>query len=341
MPAEGPRPRTKPGSSRVSLACVPCRTRHIRCDATRPYCRRCSSQGNDCHYEKSRRGGLAREALAARRSRETGDASFSGSGDLIGSPASRGEPPERGEVWAVQTSIPVLTEDSGSMWEQRETSALLVQQAPSFDTPRSLHLSSELVADPLIDLYYEHFHGFHPCVLPRRHLQGFLRDPTRRASLEPLISVIRFIGSIYGRSNDSPVLKEQARKLNSDSKAPVNPVQGAFLAQSRLLLSIALYWSTDMEESRSTLDRAIRGAFDLEMHRQDFATNNGGGDRALEESWRRTWWQMYTVDAYYAAIKRSTNFLVQEEETTVDLPCEEMEYESGVSTSAVVPLSLT
>ena len=330
MPPEESHRRAKPGSSRVSLACLPCRSRHIRCDATRPRCRRCLSRGKECHYEKSRRGGLDRETLAARRTQNSRAATPPGSSpsvELLQSQDEGSAQPQAVsgvELWAS------LSLDGSSASGPIPTSVSDDVQPTSSDVLDYLHLPEE---DPLIDLYYDHFHRFHPVVLPRRNLKALLQDTKQRAGLEPLISVIRFIGSIYNQSRDTSDLKHHARQCISGPQLPSDSAARAFLAQSRLLLSIALYWSTEREESRSVMDVAIEDAIDLGIHRQEFASENGGGDPVLEESWRRTWWQLYIVDAYYAAIKRSTTFMAREVETTVDLPCEEKEYESGVRMS--------
>ncbi len=69
----------------------------------------------------------------------------------------------------------------------------------------------------------------------------------------------------------------------------------------------------------------------LAMFRRQFAIENGEGCPALQESWRRTWWQIYIVDCFYAAIQRNISFPTRDITATVDLPCEESEYESGVS----------
>ncbi|KAI0454871.1 hypothetical protein F5B21DRAFT_514399 [Xylaria acuta] len=47
--------RSKAGI-RVSLACVQCRSKHVKCDATQPACGRCIGEGKPCYYAKSRRG---------------------------------------------------------------------------------------------------------------------------------------------------------------------------------------------------------------------------------------------------------------------------------------------
>ena len=44
------------GGVRVSLACIPCRSKHIKCDATLPACQRCTLDQKPCYYSKSRRG---------------------------------------------------------------------------------------------------------------------------------------------------------------------------------------------------------------------------------------------------------------------------------------------
>jgi hypothetical protein len=54
---------------RVVLACINCRSRHVKCDATQPICNRCKRDGKECDYQKSRRGGLDKAALARRKLR--------------------------------------------------------------------------------------------------------------------------------------------------------------------------------------------------------------------------------------------------------------------------------
>lgn len=322
--------RAKVSAPRVSLACVPCRNRHIKCDATRPCCRRCSSEGRECYYAKSRRGGLDRAALAARRGR--------GGAQVVASPASTPvtsgqEPPykpptpERRELGNDSLSVG----GRSSSLEAGGNAAFPLQHSTLFSMSTIVHSSPADAAaeDPLVDLYYEHFHAFHPCVLPRQHIKTFMDDASKKASLEPLISVIRFIGSIFGRPDQSGQLKDHARRSTRDT--PITPLARAFMVQARLLLSIALYWSCDRSESREVMDSAFWAASDLGMFRREFATENGEGDPVLEESWRRTWWQVYIVDAYFAVITRTPTFLAHGVETTVNLPCEENEYESGVS----------
>jgi hypothetical protein len=180
----------------------------------------------------------------------------------------------------------------------------------------------------LIGLYYRKFHGLHPCALPQRYLQSLWNNAAYQTELEPLIAVMQFIGSLYGPSEQSPALKDAVGSAISDTSV-TSP--SPFLVQTHLLYAVTLYWCNERPESRRELDSAIRMAVDLGMFRQEYATENSHGDPVLAESWRRTWWQIYIVDAYIAAIQRTPNFATRDIEVDVELPCEEDEYASEVS----------
>ncbi|KFY29865.1 hypothetical protein V494_08424 [Pseudogymnoascus sp. VKM F-4513 (FW-928)] len=136
---------------------------------------------------------------------------------------------------------------------------------------------------------------------------------------------MRFVGSLYAYSNQSSQLRERVTIAMEEAK----DLQCPFMAQCHLLYSIALYWCGAELHSRDEMDTAIRIALDLAMNRCQFAAENGNGDPILEESWRRTWWQIYIVDANYAAMKRTSTFPTLKVEITTELPCEEHEYASG------------
>jgi hypothetical protein len=106
--------------------------------------------------------------------------------------------------------------------------------------------------------------------------------------------------------------------------------------QCRLLYSIALFWSNFRAEADKEIETAKDIALALGMHRQEFATANGYGDDILVESWRRTWWMLYIIDAYYAGTLGTMNLKVFHIEASVELPCEDYEYKSGVSRSLKV-----
>jgi|SRR6266498_3840892 len=72
-------------------------------------------------------------------------------------------------------------------------------------------------------------------------------------------------------------------------------------------------------------------ALDIGMHLREFAILHGNGDQVLEECWRRTWWQIYINDMYVASSSHFLTWKTSSVVTTVELPCEEHEYESRVS----------
>ncbi|EFY94996.1 Zn(2)-Cys(6) zinc finger domain protein [Metarhizium robertsii] len=313
----------KVGASRVSVACLPCRTRHIRCDATKPICKRCEEDGKECNYAKSRRGGLDRAALAARRERLAKQSSTSPQHDPGRVAADLQQPLPLGSG----SSIPVFPEcfpdASASFFDascQDSPRANLVDASTLFD--------SDLESDPFIDLYYKCFHTFHPLVLPRHRLQVYSRDATKSERIKPVVSGIRYIGSLYARSDQSGQLAAKAASDIADARAASSPCP--FLCQAQLLYSIVLFWSSDRPQSQTHLDDAIDAATLLGMSRQEFADAHSDGDAVLAESWRRTWWQLYIVDSHYAAIRRDTEFRTRDIPATADLPCEEQEYNAGV-----------
>lgn len=152
-----------------------------------------------------------------------------------------------------------------------------------------------------------------------------LETPLNHPRLELLLSVMHSIGSLYG--SFSPRRQE---KIAHRISTGIDTVQDAFSVQCLLLNSIALYWCGQEESSREEMDDAIRIALSLSIHSCSFATAHGLENPVLEESWRRTWWQLCIVDAYYAAMLHQTSPLMRRLDITTALPCEESEYEAGV-----------
>ncbi|KAI6351969.1 hypothetical protein MCOR25_009632, partial [Pyricularia grisea] len=285
---------------RSSLACTTCRERHVRCDGIRPRCTRCSSEARVCEYTPSRRGGLTRAELAARRAAKDRGSSSTVEGRCCDG---AGKLPRRRIAAATATVT--------------EAAAIVATASPS-------------PPDPLVDLYYRHFHRHHPFLLPQRCMTDLLSNKARRDELEPLLASIRFIGSLYAKSEQATELGESVR-LAIQARGDLNPDPA--LAQCRLLYSIATYWCGDRDTGRREIDAALGIAIGLGMHRREFALENsgspGGEDPVLAESLRRTWWSIYMVDAWYAAIRKTPTFATRDVHVTADLPCEERDYESG------------
>lgn len=292
---------TKKKATRSSLACLPCRSRHMKCDGNKPSCTRCIEAAKQCDYTRSRRGGLDREALAERRKRLAAANSISDQ-----------------TLSSIQESHNSISENVSNNY-----SSLLDAVDETFIAPPSSHIVN-IEDDGLVHSYYDNFHSFHPFLLPRRYMVKLYRDPNRQSSLTPLIATMRFVGHIYSSQEWDLGLKNHLEVCFRET-SPTDPV----IVQSRLLYSIALFWYDYKTEAASQIEAATQLAIDLGMFRREFATEHGAGDPVLEECWRRTWWMLYILEVFYAGTLGTKTFKAVDVEATVDLPCEEREYESG------------
>ena len=288
--------------ARVSLACIQCRGRHVRCDAAKPTCSRCRSHGTACFYQKSRRGGLDRATLSSRRA--------------------QAQRPQEPSVPDAETFIvDALTEGT----------ILLPDGVSASDSPPLLAETSEVISEQLLQLYYANFHPAQPFVLPFHHLKQKLNT----GLLRQLAAVMQYIGSLYASTVPSEPLKEQARQALEE----IPPQSSGYEVQALMLYGIALYWIDEQDDGLRIFDKAVSKALEMGMHRRDYALLYGHGEKILEESWRRTWWYLYHTDFNFAALKHMEQFRTSNITTDVDLPCEEHEYESGVSFHSCHPSS--
>ncbi|KAL7929246.1 hypothetical protein V8C35DRAFT_199394 [Trichoderma chlorosporum] len=289
--------------TRSSLACLACRSRHVKCDGKRPRCNRCDISGRMCTY------------AALTRLRQLAAAEDRLVGNLIraSGPPAIPEARQEQEVDACLNAIVVDTTQA-SMPERYDQAPLEVPAA---------HVRS-FVDEILIDVYYKNFHKLHPLVVPKRHLIKLCEDSDNQLRLRPLIAVMRLIGHLYG-SREWPYSLQDAIKTCFSQASQTNP----FMVQCRLLYCIALFWYGYKSEAKNEMEMAAQLAIELEMFRCQFASEQGGGDLVLRECWRRTWWMLYIVNGYYAGTTGTLEFELIDVEATVELPCEEFEYESG------------
>lgn len=180
----------------------------------------------------------------------------------------------------------------------------------------------------LLNLYYDYFHAAHPCVLPRPYLDLLLGRDTHQL----LSRVICYIGSLFSASISSEERKEDVQSALAGIRTRAQPITG-FDVQVVLLYSVAIYWSNEPDNGTALLDEAIQMAVEIGMNRKEFATRHGDNNPVLEESWRRTWWLFYITDAHIAGSTHVFPFRTSSIDKTVNLPCEEHEYEVGVMKS--------
>jgi hypothetical protein len=101
-----------------------------------------------------------------------------------------------------------------------------------------------------------------------------------------------------------------------------------------LILTIGLDGYRYQEKALQILVDAQELALEFGMNKREFAFINGNGSELLEESWRRTWWEMYIVDGMIAGVHQKSTFPMKDIPADVGLPCEERDYVSGVSREA-------
>lgn len=177
----------------------------------------------------------------------------------------------------------------------------------------------------LLDLYYEFFHSAHPCTLPRRFLVHRLVD----SELHLLVKVIYYIGSLFAPPARATGRQDAIKSALNDFQYGVRAPNG-FDVQAVLLYSIAVYWQNDPNAGAALLEQSVHMAITLGMHLKEFAVSHSQGDAVVEESLRRTWWQIFITDVHIAGSAHTFSFRTCGVDMTVDLPCEENEYEAGV-----------
>lgn len=184
----------------------------------------------------------------------------------------------------------------------------------------------------LLDLYYEYFHPSHPFVLPQPALQAKLTASDDLASLRLLANAMQYIGSYYR----DPIARQHSLReaiYNFDS------VVDGFVVQATLLMSLAESMCDEGEEAQKLLSRALTQAQLIGMNTKHFADAEVEADPVLAESWRRTWWMIYIVDANYCIIRGDYKMAISSAETSVDLPCEDENYNRLVRSKILLLLT--
>lgn len=177
----------------------------------------------------------------------------------------------------------------------------------------------------LMQLFYAYFHSAHPFCLPPAYL-----IKTSAHQLTALLPVMRYIASFFARTAPTETFAREAENALFGTAHP--PPQDAFTVQALLLFAIGLHSDNDQERAAQVKDIAADLALELGMNLKEFSTGSASGraeDVVLEESWRRTWWELYFLDGMMAGIHQRDGFRLWSVECTVPLPCEESQYMLG------------
>ncbi|KAL4869232.1 hypothetical protein BDV12DRAFT_168135 [Aspergillus spectabilis] len=280
-----------------SVACIPCRRRHLKCDALIPACTRCRTTITDCHYIQSRRGlwKMARNASTKSLNESDSSQSIEAFSDWLHATAFSSE----ASIDATQ-DIPLLPDDTLINFSELEL------------------ITPDVAYDPMIQLYYQSFHHSHPIMIPRKALN------TSLCYLIPshIISIMRYVGAHY---YPDPSLKETFRQAAfsclSDPK-----LQAGFRVQALLLLAIADHSHCHEQNAHRLMETAIDLALEIGMHHASFARKHSYSHSVLAESWRRTYWELYVTDGLLSAMQEKSPFRLYHQRADVQLPCSEKLY---------------
>ncbi|KAK1239846.1 hypothetical protein MKX08_007288 [Trichoderma sp. CBMAI-0020] len=308
---ESKAPARKPGGRkikrRVAIACTACRGQHLRCDASMPICSRCRSLSKECIYTdlretRRRRAGIQNPGLADEND---------GIVDMADNMAQAGKP-------SLGSNGPSLTPNRSSTPPSPQS---IFNASNGVLQPTMFPDNDFLISRP-VDGFYKFFFPSHPFVLPRVHLkQQFESNPDFSGQL---FLMITFIGSLYIHDPQSIEYKNQAEESFDLVLSP-----NGFTVQALLLLALTLEWAGENERAATILERARNIALEIGMQHRDFASRHGRGEKTLEESWRRTWWELFVADAMFAGIRHLPTFTLWGIDTDVDIPCEEELYVAG------------
>ncbi|KAG9253914.1 N-terminal binuclear Zn cluster-containing/DNA binding domain-containing protein [Emericellopsis atlantica] len=335
----------------IPTACLACRSKHLKCDGARP-CARCRASGSDCAFVASRRGykgpkrggagggGGASQQNNPNKRRATSPPSQDGSSSTdffaaVAAPsvqpgvamclASKGR--SVGPSQSPSSSGPVTPGSSTSASQTfrilgaGDTDGSTYDMSPQ-DRSVSTKSSSLSLAERCFESFYDHFHAAHPFVLPKDFMVRFLHDP----SLEPLLSAMRWVGSLF---IDVPAARNS---LFDEAWQRVHEPRNArdgFLVQAMMVLIVGMDGVTLNERARELLLDVEKLAVEIALNTRPFAIFHGRGIPVLEESWRRTWWDLLVIDGMIAGVHRMTTFALYDTPTDVALPCEEHEFLSG------------
>ncbi|KAH8723259.1 hypothetical protein GQ44DRAFT_710863 [Phaeosphaeriaceae sp. PMI808] len=300
----------------VAVACVPCRSRHLKCDGG-VRCSRCRADDVECTYIKSRRGWKGKR----KNKEDAGGPVTMSRPPIIETPINNShlsspEFPYNGEL----PSLNPLSSPTNSLGVGPPQTAAPPVQLNLNGTSR-LNRFGHVGPETAVQSFYHYFYNSHPFCLPQPRLVELFND--RQA---PLLEIaVQFIGSSFLPSMPADMYMEALnRHINSG-----NYPRDAFSVQALLLFAIGLHAHNEVPRAAQVFIIAQALTLDIGLHRMEFSIVHGGGDPQLEESWRRTWWSMFTVNGMMTAVNPGVQFKLKDVITDVLLPCENDQYFSG------------
>ncbi|TLD38509.1 hypothetical protein E2P81_ATG01052 [Venturia nashicola] len=302
----------------VAVACIACRSRHLKCDGgTR--CSRCLQDGTECLYVKSRRGwkGPRRQARSA-LPRANDVSSMTGLPQSALPLGGFDVPVNLDQFLPGRDGELVSTSELSFMVDSYPESNAMSQLIPNgLPTPPTIDPSNT----GLLAAYYVYFHPGHPFLLPKPQMLELLNT----GQLAHLMLAIQYIGSLYV----PPARRGSQEEDLQNALAKADIPRDGIMVQAMLLYSIGLHISDHEDQSAEVMRATIDLALELGMDKRDFAVQNGSNSAIMEESFRRTWWEVFVLDGLNAGVNPQYTLRLLGHQSHIDLPCEERDYASG------------
>ncbi|KOS19453.1 Maltose fermentation regulatory protein MAL33 [Escovopsis weberi] len=351
--------------SAVPAACLACRNKHLKCDGQSP-CSRCINSNFECIYIASRRGYRGPRRGTAQNPNKRHATSPPEVGEdcpVMVAAGMSGTLPSNASIVPSVSSTP-LSMSAYSPPNMMNAQSPLSYHGPTAPTQSQLYRSfcsvtsndiafhaenrapqnpAPTLSERCINSFYQHFHSSHPFVLPKEHLLRLAKE----RPLEHLLATMRWVGSIFinldsehPRQNARQALCDDAYRQVFDPRQALyddacrqvfdpRQTRDGFLVQAMMLLIVALDGNCQNTRSAEILGQTEALALEICLYTKQFATMHGMNNPVLEESWRRTWWDLFIIDGMIAGVHRVTNFLLFDVQATAALPCEEYQYLSG------------
>lgn len=173
----------------------------------------------------------------------------------------------------------------------------------------------------LISLYYSRFHRSHPMLVPQAHFSA-------QQYPDYLVFAVCLVGHHFASHRPSPSLIRTAASLAEASRGADHVVH-----QVQALILCALVISSASKQS-SLADNYITKAAQLacasNLHCLEINVTHEATRSIEQESVRRTWWELYVVDAVFALLRhRPPSFPAASLSSQPFMPCSESHYETG------------
>lgn len=163
--------------------------------------------------------------------------------------------------------------------------------------------------DYVIDIYYRYIHPAHPFVLPRQ-----LYRQNRNHFPHHLRTAMCFIAGHH-----SPEGPEKYREACRQILSP-GITEDGFKVQSLILYTLASYARFERDEGQRALSAAADVALRIGLNSDLFGH---GQEPIFQESWRRTWWELYTITGLISLISGINCRLSQPVQMMMPTHCED------------------